>query len=202
MRCPDPLPSELTDCIAGFAKAWAASAARPKVSDVTRRGWTELLDAWVADEELPLLIRRGSAGRGRILKHDSGRDLVPTDNSPADWAFSLALDGEVPTVRDLRDWFISDLIPIAMVLTREEKQAARYRCTRQRVSLGTLGWKIAHVAEVGLGRVSLSTMALGLLQSHCRSFLDPRNMFLVPLQWSGLGEVPEVIAAVRAADAT
>jgi hypothetical protein len=88
-----------------------------------------------------------------------------------------------------------------MVLKREEKEKARYRCTRQTVSLNALGWKVAHLDEVGLGRATLSQAPIEHLYTHFRRFLDPGNMFVVPLAWSGLAEVSQMVAAIRATDA-
>ncbi len=202
MRCPNPLPPKLGDAIAGFAQAWAASVIRPRVSDSTRRGWAALLDAWIADKRVPLFVRRASAGRGQVVKHVSGRELIPTDNSPAHWALALALQDKVPTLAEVSGWFEQDLIPVAMVLKRAERKQARYRCTRSSVSLNALGWKVSHLDEVGLGRATPSAAPLEQIHAHFRRFLSPGNMFLVPLQWSGIAEIPQMVAAIRAFDAT
>ena len=199
MHCPDPLPGDVTDHIRRFAAAWAASPDRP---DRARRGWTELLEAWIIDPAVPLLVRRVGAGRGQVIPHWTGRDLVPTDNSPAHWALSLALQGIVPTLPEVRDWFAQDCIPVAMVLKKAEREKARYRCTRSAVSLNDLGWKVAHLDDVRLGRGTLAQMPLEGLRAHCRRFLNPGNMFLVPLPWAGLAEVAQVVSAIRSVDAT
>lgn len=198
LHCPTPLPITVSAHLADFAKAWAACADRPRVDPQVRRKWAALLDDWIQDVELPLLIRRASAGRGCEIKHISGRTLVPTDNSPAHWSLSLALNGETPTVTMLKQLFEEDRIPIAMILNRTEAIRARYRCTRAAVSLNDLGWKVAHIQDVGLGRIrSFEGANLPALQAHCRRFLDPNNMFLVPLQWGGLAETREVIDQIR-----
>lgn len=89
-----------------------------------------------------------------------------------------------------------------MVLRRSERQNSRYHCTRPRISLGKLGWKIAHMDKVGFGRIDLESVPVDRLQDHFRTFMHPRNMFIVPARWGGLGEIPEMAAAIRAADAT
>jgi hypothetical protein len=46
-------------------------------------------------------------------------------------------------------------------------------------------------------RGSVAKFDLEELRTHFVRFPDPGNMFLIPIEWSGLGEVPEVIQAVR-----
>jgi hypothetical protein len=108
----------------------------------------------------------------------------------------------VPTVSDIQGWFAQDLIPIAMILKQTEKEGAQFRCTRQRISLNGLGWKVSHLDDVGLGRATIETVPIPQLQEHFRRFIAPGNMFLMPLEWSGLAEVSQMIAAIRAVDAT
>src|SRR6185312_2473824 len=135
MRCPNPLPSDLAAHVTAIADAWASCGDRPRVTPDVRNGWSRLLDDWANDSEMPLLVRRSGAGRGRAIRHVSGRSLVPADNSPAHWSLSLALQSEVPTLGDIRTLFERDSIPIAIILSRKEREQARYRCTRSAVSL-------------------------------------------------------------------
>lgn len=200
-RCPEQLPEPLTSAVGEFASAWAASSLRPRPSDAIRRGWNALLHAWVRDDRLPLLIRRPSAGRGSILAHASGRSLVPADNSPANWSLSLALSGRCPTLDDVHAAFAADTIPVAMMFHKKEKLSARFHCTRAKgAQLNALGWKVAHIDDVGLGRGALESVEFDRLAEHFLRFLSPANMFVVPLRWAGIAELPEVTAAVRQAD--
>jgi len=150
--------------------------------------------------EMPLLVRRSGAGRGQLIRHVSGRGLVPADNSPAHWSLSLALQSEVPTLGDIRTLLERDLIPIAMILSRKEREQATYRCTRSAVSLNELGRKVAHIEDVALGRGELETMPIASLRSHFLRFMMPSNMFVMPLEWAGLAELPRVIESIKAVD--
>ncbi len=151
---------------------------------------------------MPLFVRRLRAGRGSVLPHQSGRSLVPTDNSPANWALSFALSGECPTLDEVRAFVKADAIPVAMAMRKPEREKAAFRCTRAKgAQLNALGWKVAHVRDVGLGqRVELTTAPLERLVEHFQRFMSPSNMFVVPLRWAGLAELPEVIEAVSRAD--
>lgn len=200
MRCPNPLPGDLEAHVAAIADAWALCGDRPRVTSDVRKGWSRLLDDWVSDGEMPLLVRRSGAGRGQVIRHISGRRLVPADNSPAHWSLALALQSEVPTLDNIRSLFERDSIPVAMILSRKEREQATYRCTRSAVSLNELGWKVAHIDDVALGRGELETIPIASLRSHFLRFLTPSNMFVVPLEWAGLAELPRVIQSIKAVD--
>jgi hypothetical protein len=81
-----------------------------------------------------------------------------------------------------------------------ERQAARFKCTLGKVpSPNASGWKLAHVDGVGLATtVPLTDLGETQLCGHFLKLMSPRNMFVVPTKYSGLGELPEFCAAVRA----
>jgi hypothetical protein len=87
-----------------------------------------------------------------------------------------------------------------MIMKSSERTHATYRCTRGGISLNELGWKVAHLDDVGLGRGDPKDKAIDQVVAHFRRFLSPGNMFVVPLQWGGLAEVPEMIGVLRAPD--
>ena len=163
-----------------------------------------MLDHWVEDPEMPLLIRKGGM-RGSVLSHSSGRIVVPTDNSPANWCFSTALQGRCPTLAETFMSLEAGHLPVAMMLKREEAASARYRgtlCARMEPpNLNRFGWKVCHLEGLGLNDSrSLVELPLETLKEHLRKFLHPRNMFLVPLRYSGVGELPEFLAVFRSSD--
>ena len=199
-HCPDPLPTEIDVGIHRLARLWAAHPMRPRLIPRIAARWDALISAWAADERLPLLVRKSESdvARGEVIIHDSGRELVPTDNSPASWSYMKAYAGEVPTLREVHGAFASDSIPVAMVVDREMRARSRYRCCRVKMlNPNAFGWKVCHKLEVGLnGRASLKNRPIVLLQAHFRDFLSPSNMFLVPLFLGGLGEVRHFIEAI------
>jgi hypothetical protein len=162
--------------------------------------WDRLIAHWIADTSLPLLIRKTEKGiaRGEVVRHKSGRDLVPTDNSPASWSYMAAFEAQCPSIEDIGQALMDDTIPMAMVMDREMKARARYKCCRSESSTpNKRGWKVCHKRPVGLhGRTSLTERPITELCEHFRDFLSPSNIFLVPLLLGGLGEVPHFIEAV------
>ncbi len=193
-QCPDLLPASLSDLLTALARGWAESPARPRLEKEVVEHWDNLIEAWSQDPNLPLLVRKMSAGRGLLLRHHTGRHLVPTDNSPANWVFTMAYAGVTPGLAEIRDLITRDEIPVGMALRSQEREHARFTCTRlPRGNPNQMGWKICHKVSVGLRtRQNPVEIDIAVLQRHFRRFLSPSNLFLVPKNRSGLGELPEL----------
>ena len=197
--CPDTLPHDLQEPLKQFARTWAASSLRPAPDFQTLAHWDTLITQWSQTPDLPLLIRKPSAGRGQFLHHPSGRILVPVDNSPPHWSFLLALQGETPDLDAVRTALNNDQIPVAMILKKKEVEQAQLKHTRTKSeNLNSAGWKLAHIQPVGLNnRLSLCELPIELLREHFIRLMSPSNMFVVPLSLAGLGEMPVMIDAIR-----
>lgn len=181
---------ELREPLAELGRRWAASSHRPRPAEAVLRGWDALLEGWVASE-LPLVLR-DQGRRGQTVLHERGRPLLFGDNSPANWAFGLALRGEVPTIEALRARPLGEIVPLSF-LSRGE--AAKR-------NLNKAGWKVCHIDPVSdRRRVKFETSELVRVESAFRRFLSPRNIFLIPKEISGAGELPEVVRAIAAFDA-
>lgn len=188
--CPPLLPVELREPILAFASTWAESPLRPRVQPAVVHAWNALLHEWIQTPTLPLFIRKDAARRGTAPIHPSGRTLVPCDNSPAIWAFTLALEGKCPTLAEVALLAANNGIPVAL------PRLGRFR------AFYTAGWKLAHIDGVGLGtHTPLEEVPLDILKAHLWRLLSPSNHFAVPKVWAGLGEIPEVIEVIRNCDA-
>jgi hypothetical protein len=161
--------------------------------------WERLIGDWTKDVTLPLFVRKSSNDRGSVIRHFQGRSLVPTDNSPAQWAFAQAILGKKPSLEEIKSQIEADAIPVAMILKSAEKPNAKYRCTLGRVvNPNSFGWKVAHVEPVGLStKVPLVSISESQLFEHFHKLMNPRNMFLVPTSYAGMGEIPEFCEAIR-----
>jgi hypothetical protein len=84
-----------------------------------------------------------------------------------------------------------------MILKKAEKAVAKYRCALGKHGTATAGWKLGHLHPVGLGNGELTQFPIDALKEHFRALMSPSNMFLMPLQWGGVAEIPEVIDAIR-----
>ena len=116
-HCPEQLPSNISELLGQLGRLWAESDACPHIKKETKTAWDNLLHAWADDNSLPLLVRKGSLVRGSEIIHSSGRAIIPTDNSPAQWACHLAFRDVIPTLQQIRDNFHEDYL--RSVITRE-----------------------------------------------------------------------------------
>lgn len=191
------LPKELVHPLTIWAQQWAQSSIRPRLKNTARDYWSDLIERWLNDDDMPLFIRRGSQ-KGQLVTHASGRDVVYTDNTPAIWMFTRAFDANLMAYEDLKEFVLARKFPVAFAFETRLKERATYKETMQD-DLNTKGWKLCHIENVGKGTPNLIQGPISNLTSHFQRFLDPRNMFLVPKRWSGLGEIPEVIEAMKEA---
>jgi hypothetical protein len=198
--CPSPLPEDLDRGLSALGSMWAKHPARPRLNAAVIRHWDELIHQWTIDASLPLLVRKQEKGvaRGEVMVHESGRELVWTDNSPASWSFMLAFAQVMPTLEEIRERLDRNEVPVAMVIDREMVARSRYKCSRVKVTNPNIyRWKVCHRRPVVLaGRGTVKQRPLKLLQEHFKRFLSPSNMFLVPLELGGLGELPHFIQAI------
>jgi|GEM_PF-747359 len=197
--CPEELSGRLQNKILSLAAGWARSSQRPRVLPAVLDAWDELIEAWLQDFETPVYYRRSRDSRGERISLQGGRPGVAVDNSPAQWAYALALKGICPTLGEISVLQERDQIPVALALEKSEKGVATYKCCLPgRGNLNKRGWKLCHIEGVGLlERKETGELPIEKLEDRFRKLLSPRNMFVVPKDRSGLGELPEMIAAVR-----
>lgn len=198
--CAVDASPEIRNALFDLGRRWAVDPTQPSIKEATLRKWDELLEVWISSRELPLLVRKARQNRGTAIRTASGRIVIPTDNSPAQWAFAVAYDGICPRISEVLDLLGSGGIPIAMALSAgAERDGATYRGLRGRCP-GTAegGWKLAHIEPVALGgRGPLSEYDRPILERHFRLLMSPRNMLVVPAAWSGLAEVDDFLEGFR-----
>jgi hypothetical protein len=146
--------------------------------------WKDLIiEQWVRDTSMPLLIRKPRGNRGQSLTHLSGRILVPTDNAPANWCLSAYLAGWMPSLNDIRLALRNGTLPIAMILRSQERTLATFRGVQRAnmipPNLNSLGYRVSHKQAIGLNsRTALTVLPISTLEAHFVLFLSPSNMFL------------------------
>lgn len=192
------LPTELSQKLRELGALWASSGSRPRLTPEMKKHWDSLIHAW-ADSDLPIAVRKSGGVRGGMVVHHSGRQVVQADNSPAQWAFTRAFAGYEYSLADIGRLLERDEIPFAFATKSSEKAQMRFRCTLSSAdNVNKRGWKLCHIQEVGLNtRVQIQDLAIETLKEHFCYLLKPGNHFLIPLDWAGLGEVPEVIEQIR-----
>jgi hypothetical protein len=192
------ISSELSHKLREVGELWASSKYRPRIQSDVERHWDELVDSW-ADSDLPLVVRKSSGVRGGTMTHSGGRSIILADNSPAQWAFMRAFQGFTYSLDEVRSQLESGRIPFAFATKRSEISQMKYKGTLSTAdNLNKRGWKLCHIDGVGLRSATLlEDFSIERLVRHFQLLLKPSNHFLVPLPWSGLGELPEVIDEVR-----
>ncbi len=200
-KCDQETEDALTAQLFAVGQLWAQSPYRPRPSETVVRLWNDLILDWSRSSDLPFLVRKTIRGyeKGAVVKHESGRLLVPCDNSPAQWAFSLAMRGECPSLNALRDLLNSDQVPMAMVKTGcgiDNRKFKRTLADLPGVNVNKQGWKLAHVETVGLKtRAAIESVQIDKIAEHFSRLMSPANMFLVPLASAGFSET---IGALKA----
>jgi hypothetical protein len=191
--------SDLSAKLGEVGYLWASSECRPRVKPEINRCWDQLVDNWAADLELPLVVRKSGRVRGGVTRHSKGRYIIFADNSPAQWAFMRAFQGECYTLDQIRALLGDDKIPFAYVRKRHEESQVKYKATlAARDNVNNCKWKLCHIDGVGLrSSASIEDFPPEKLVAHFQRLLKPSNHFLVPLSWGGLGELTEVIEEIH-----
>ncbi len=170
-----------------LGREWAKICPRPD-QDVLA-AWEELLTSWCADARLPYLARKSKLKGQKFSVQE--REVIATDNSPANWALFGALSGKCPSPEEVRSLIQEDRLPICKAMSRELAQAASYRgALSRREDLNVRGWKVAHIRGVGEESLDLSKSSLEEVERHFKRFISPSNLFVIPMEWGGIAEVP------------
>ena len=189
-ECPKNLPDNITQTIRDLGKQW--NLAVPKIKPDTVRKWDNLIDEWLNAIDIPIIVRKGGK-RGEEITHEkTGRKIIISDNSPAQWVWSCAFIDMVPTIGEIPG-LLENEIPIAMILKTVEKDAnTKFKQTLKNYSVNKKGWTLCHKDPVGLKkREDVSQIDIKKLEKSFSNLMKPSNFFLVPKEWSGLGELKE-----------
>lgn len=185
--------NEIDALLTRIAEEYVKQSKELSIASDVQISWNALLQNWIADSTMPLFIRKTRAEypKGSEIIHNTGRILIPTDNGPAHWAFSMAFNGYAPSLLQvMNEWIIPDRINIAMILSKSQTEKIKYRCTKHYVDApNEKGWKIAHIKRIGINsKTKLEHENIDILKSHFLNFMDPGNMFLIPKKYSGIAE--------------
>ena len=171
--------NEIKEKIKEIGKLWRNSSNNPLsphhqdycLRQTACKKWSELIDNWIKDPSIPLIVRK-DAQKGQVITHPSGREIIVTDNTFAVWVFKQVLKGYIPSLKDMTNKL-------------GNKKAPRGNMT---------GWKLCHIKPVGLNtKENISNLEISVIEDHFRKYADPNNMFVLPKEIGGLGEIDEFI---------
>jgi hypothetical protein len=194
-KCSSNLPENISQMIQELGKQWNSSTMNPKINREVIRKWDNLIDEWFNADEIPIIVRKNNELRGKELVHKTGRKIIISDNSPAQWACHQALLGIVPNLDDIRDLLKNDKLPICFAVKKAKNDSIDYKCPLGKYSINKYGWKLSHKETVGLHTTNeIEQIDILTIKEKFLNLMKPSNFFLLPKKWGGLGESPEFIA--------
>jgi hypothetical protein len=198
-KYPIDIPEDMSLKARELGRMWAESSARPRLKPEIKERWNQLIQDWVNDLGVPLVLRKGGIRGSEVLHPGSGRKIITADNSPAQWVFTCAWDGKTYDIKTLKEDINNNKVPFAFATKTSEKSQMKYLGTviSCGVDLNQRGWKLCHIEPVGLNDKTLvENLPIEKLKEHMMLLLRPSNHFVVPKQWAGFGEIQEVIDEV------
>lgn len=167
---------------------WRNSPHNPLIDSEVVKKWENLIEEWVADETMPLIIRKETSKRGQAFNHPCGREIIVSDNTVAIWVFSNVLKGKVFTLSDIKILLQDNELPMVFMATKEIKAKAKY--TKPLGSYALSNWKVCHIQPVGFNtNASIEDLEISDIENHFRKYVNPNNMFLLPKEIGYLGEI-------------
>lgn len=192
----DLIGDEIRNQISSVGRLWRNSEHNPKISSGIVDAWDMLVDDWIKDQNMPLIVRRSKELRGHIYEHPSGREIIVSDNTVAIWVSYNVLSGKIETLPHIKELLESNEFPITFAFKKDEVKGAKYTKTLGKYALKE--WKVCHIDAIGLNTKNrIEDIPIQVLEEHFRKYASPKNMFLLPQSIGGLGEISEFINEQR-----
>jgi len=194
----DFVGEKIRNQIKELGKIWRESEHNPKASSIIVDSWDNLVSEWIQDKSLPLIIRRSKELRGHVYHHCSGREIVISDNTVAIWVSYHVINRKTISLSEIRKLLENKELPITLSFDgkKKEKDGATY--TKVLGNYNLKGWRVCHIEPVGLNsRKAIEEIDISILEEHFWRYLSPKNMFLIPKNIAGLGEIQEFIDEQR-----
>lgn len=196
MPAKDLVGEEIRMKIREIGRLWRNSPSNPQINDDVLKGWNNLIEEWIADKDMPLIIRKETSKRGQAFMHPCGREIIVSDNTAAIWVYSNVLKGKVFTLSQVKELLKRNELPVIFMQTEEIRAKAKY--TKQLGSYALSGWKLCHIQSVGLNtNKSIEELNISKIEDHFRKYANPNNMFVLPKEIGYLGEIDVFIEEQR-----
>ena len=191
------IEKEIRDKIRELGRLWKHSPNNPRISAILLDDWEQVIKEWLADESMPLIVRKKTKkdGRGKSIIHPTGRELIISDNTLPDWIYSNILQNKLYTLAELKQMLSHDDLPVAFTFENWEKAEAKYTKTFKE---NLDNWKVCHIEPVGFhSRKNLIEIGIEDIQNHFWKLANPKNIFILPKAIGALGEIEEFIEEQR-----
>lgn len=191
----DLVGDEIREKIKEIGMLWRQSENNPTVDEEVLKKWEQMIEDWVVDKNMPLIVRKETHKKGQSFIHPSGREIIIADNSFAIWVFSRVLKGEVFTLARMKELLQQNQLPMMFV------SAKKYAEAKYSKTLGTnplADWKLCHIERVGFNtKKSIYDLDISAIQDHFRKYANPNNMFVLPKEIGALGEIESFICVQK-----
>lgn len=185
----DLVGNEIRQKIKEIGILWRNSPNNPPINSELLKKWNNLIEKWIDDESMPLIVRKEISKRGQSFKHPCGREIIFSDNTVAIWVFSNILKGKVFSLSEIKELLKHNELPIVFIATKEIKEKAKY--TKPLGLFHSLrNWKVCHIKPVGFNTyTSIENIDISDIKEHFWRYVNPNNMFILPKEIGDLGEI-------------
>ena len=187
-KAVDLVGEEIREKIREIGKLWNQSANKRILPKASCDHWCELIEFWRDCPDLPLVVRKNAKQKGEFVYHPSGREIIFADNSFATWVLCNVLENKTPDIAAIKKLLDNDEIPFMMVANKQ----AKYKKTLG--ANATDGWKLCHKEPVGFNsKKAIADFDIEYIKQRFFVYANPKNMFLLPKDIGGIGEIKEFI---------
>lgn len=184
----DLVGDDIREKIKEIGRLWRNSPNNPQIDIEVLKKWDNLIEEWIADKDMPLIIRKETSKRGQSFVHSSGREIIVSDNTVALWVYGNVLKGTVFTLSQIKELLRQNELPMVYIATKEIKANAKY--TKPLSSNALANWKLCHIQGVGFNtNKSIENLEISDIENHFRKYANPNNMFILPKEIGYLGEI-------------
>ena len=188
MPTKDLVGEEIRMKIKEIGTLWHNSPNNPQIEVDVLENWNNLIEEWIADKDMPLIIRKETNKRGQSFMHPCGREIIVSDNTVAIWVYSNVLKGTVFTLSQIKELLSQKELPMVFMATKEIKANAKY--TKPLGSYALSNWKLCHIHPVGFNtNTNIEDFKIYDIEDHFRKYVNPNNMFVLPKEIGYLGEI-------------
>ena len=138
----DLVGEEIRMKIKEIGTLWRNSPNNPQIDAEILKNWNNLIEEWIADKDMPLIIRKETSKRGQSFMHPSGREIIISDNTAAIWVYNNVLNRTEVTLSRIKDLLIQNELPMVFIVTKEIKDKAKY--TKPLGEFAMPEWKLCH----------------------------------------------------------
>ena len=184
----DLVGEEIRMKIKEIGTLWRNSPNNPQIDIEVLTNWNSLIEEWIADKDMPLIVRKETNKRGQSFVHPCGREIIVSDNTVAIWAYYNVLKGRVFTLSQIKELLSQKELPVVFMATKEIKAKAKY--TKSLGHYALFDWKLCHIQPVGFNtNTSIEDLEISDIEDHFRKYVNPNNMFVLPKEIGYLGEI-------------